>query len=72
MSPSNHVRFSYQGLVRYHEADCIFGISSNLTALAERIEKLKFLIPITIKRSGEISSSEDEFDLEFHEIPYKD
>ncbi|KAL1140135.1 hypothetical protein AAG570_000067 [Ranatra chinensis] len=50
------------GLVRYHEADCISGISSNLTALAEGTKK--FLIPITMERSDEISSSEDEFDLE--------
>ncbi|XP_020296777.1 piggyBac transposable element-derived protein 4-like [Pseudomyrmex gracilis] len=58
------IRLSYLKLVRSHEPDCIFGLSSNLTAVAKSLEKLKFLIPITMNRDNDISSSEDEFDLE--------
>ena len=51
------IRFSYLKLVH------IFGISLNLTIVAEGLLKLKFLIPISMERSNEISSSEGEFDL---------
>ncbi|XP_058792504.1 piggyBac transposable element-derived protein 4-like [Phymastichus coffea] len=56
------ITFSYLGLVRNHEPDCIFGISSNLTVVAERLLNVKFLIPKNMERNAELSSSEDEFD----------
>lgn len=53
------IRLSYLKLVRSHELGCIFGLSLNLTAVAKSLEK--FLIPITMNRDNDISSSEDEF-----------
>lgn len=55
------IRLSYLKLVRNQDPDCVFGISSNLTVVAERLLKLKFLIPKNMERNTEISSSEDEF-----------
>ncbi|OAD55841.1 Tetratricopeptide repeat protein 37 [Eufriesea mexicana] len=57
------IKFSYPKLAHNYEPDCIFGISSNLTVMAKVLLKLKILIPISMERSNEVSSSEDEFDL---------
>ncbi|KAI4476062.1 hypothetical protein M0804_013904 [Polistes exclamans] len=58
------IRLFYQKLVRSYEPDCIFGLSSKLSAVAKSLEKLKFLIHSSMNRGNDISSSEDEFDLE--------